>query len=140
MAMARYSKQRDMILNELRRRSDHPTAEMIYTALKAENAALSLGTVYRNLKKLAKDNVIGRLDFQVERYDAYTELHTHIKCAVCGGVFDLLVPYDRGLDEGAEAVGVGCEIERHELIFYGRCGECVSSNPDLSEESVKREC
>lgn len=130
MTMVRYSKQRDLILKELRRRVDHPTAEMIYTKLKAENASLSLGTVYRNLKKLAKDNVIMQMDFSVERYDANTERHSHMWCFECGGVSDISMEYDASIDERAQACEDAGEIECHELIFYGRCYECALKDTD----------
>ncbi len=124
MPMVRYSRQRDLILSELRGRCDHPTAEMIYIKLKAENASLSLGTVYRNLKKLAKDDVIRQMDFSIERYDADTERHPHMRCLECGGVFDIPAQYDGDIDERACSSGQ-CEVFWHELIFYGRCGECL---------------
>ena len=48
----RYSKQRELIFNNLKHRYDHPTAEMIYQDLKVDYPHLSLGTVYRNLNQL----------------------------------------------------------------------------------------
>ena len=48
----RYYKQRVLILNNLKNRYDHPTAEMIYQDLKVDYPHLSLGTVYRNLNQL----------------------------------------------------------------------------------------
>jgi len=47
----RYSKQRELIFNNLKHRYDHPTAEMIYQDLKVDYHHLSLGTVYRNLNQ-----------------------------------------------------------------------------------------
>lgn len=58
----RYSKQRELILSNLRNRRDHPTAEMIYQDLKADYPNLSLGTVYRNLNQLCQTRQINRLD------------------------------------------------------------------------------
>ncbi len=77
MEHRRYSQQREMILTCLRGTTAHPTADMIYQALKPENPKLSLGTVYRNLNQLADDGYIMRLPFHVERYDANTQPHLH---------------------------------------------------------------
>ena len=49
MPKTRYSKQRELIYENLKARCDHPTAEAIYSDLKKDNPGLSLGTVYRNL-------------------------------------------------------------------------------------------
>ena len=50
----RYSKQRELIFNNLKHRYDHPTAEMIYQDLKVDYPHLSLGTVYRNFPDMKK--------------------------------------------------------------------------------------
>ena len=49
----RYSYQRQRILEAVQSSTEHPTAVMIYDALKASLPKLSLGTVYRNLNQLA---------------------------------------------------------------------------------------
>ena len=56
--ITRYSKQRELIYQNLKNRCDHPTAEKIYSDLKIDNPELSLGTVYRNLNFLVKVNKI----------------------------------------------------------------------------------
>ena len=58
----RYSKQRELIFNNLKHRYDHPTAEMIYQDLKVDYPHLSLGTVYRNLNQLVETKQIKKLD------------------------------------------------------------------------------
>lgn len=50
----KFSKQRELILNEIISSNVHPTADIIYTNLKKDNPELSLGTVYRNLSQLTK--------------------------------------------------------------------------------------
>ena len=119
----RYSRQRELIFEALRHTKEHPTAEMLYRWLKPENPCLSLGTVYRNLNLLAEEGAITRMPFPVERYDANVEPHPHFRCEVCGGVFDLDLPYDKGLDEKA-LLASGHDIRSHELIFHGVCVNC----------------
>ena len=45
----KYSRQRESIINCLKGRKDHPTADMIYASVREEYPKISLGTVYRNL-------------------------------------------------------------------------------------------
>lgn len=119
----RYSRQRELIYETLKCSNQHPTAEMLYSWLKPENPTLSLGTVYRNLNLLADEGAITRMAFPVERYDAKVEPHSHFRCMVCGGVYDLELPYDRHLDDAA-LLASGHDISRHELIFHGSCCNC----------------
>lgn len=119
----RYSRQREMIYETLMNTDQHPTAEMVYNWLKPQNPSLSLGTVYRNLNLLADEGTIARMAFPVERYDANTMPHPHFRCAKCGGVYDLDLPYDPILDQQALEAS-GHDIKRHELLFHGTCVHC----------------
>ena len=119
----RYSRQRELIYEALMHTDQHPTAEMVYQWLKPTNPNLSLGTVYRNLNLLVDEGAAVRMAFPVERYDANVEPHPHFRCEKCGGVFDLDLPYDKGLDEKA-LLASGHDIRSHELIFHGICENC----------------
>lgn len=119
----RYSRQRELIYQALMHTDQHPTAEMVYQWLKPTNPNLSLGTVYRNLNLLVDEGAAVRMAFPVERYDANVEPHPHFRCETCGGVFDLDLPYDKGLDEKA-LLASGHDIRSHELIFHGICVNC----------------
>ena len=119
----RYSRQRELIYEALMHTDQHPTAEMIYQWLKPTNPNLSLGTVYRNLNLLVDEGAAVRMAFPVERYDAKVEPHAHFRCQVCGGVFDLDLPYDKELDHKA-LLASGHDIKAHELIFHGTCADC----------------
>ena len=76
------SRQRDAILAYLRTRTDHPTAEAVYTALRESMPNISLGTVYRNLALLADYGTILRIscDGKVDHFDANTTPHPHFLC------------------------------------------------------------
>ena len=51
--MIKFSRQRESIKNNLMGRTDHPTAETVYSDIRQEYPNISLGTVYRNLSLLA---------------------------------------------------------------------------------------
>ena len=91
MTKTRYSKQRELIYENLKARCDHPTAEIIYTELKKDNPSLSLGTVYRNLNFLADAKMIRKLDVgqTIVHFDADLSAHHHFICNECQQVYDI---------------------------------------------------
>lgn len=123
MAAKRYSRQRELIYHALQNTREHPTADMLYRALKPENPSLSLGTVYRNLNLLSAEGRITRMPFPVERYDANTSPHPHFACQYCGRVFDLDLPYHQELDRAVAAIGY--DVEGHSVLFTGLCPQCA---------------
>ena len=106
---------------------EHPSAQMVYDALRPEMPRLSLGTVYRNLHQMAQEGRLRELEGPVARFDAVLPSHTHIRCVRCGQVADLELPYDPALDR--EAAGDGWVITGHELVFNGICPACGAERP-----------
>lgn len=127
----RYSRQRELIYSCLRSTKIHPTAEMIYQALKPEHPKLSLGTVYRNLNQLSEAGLIVRMPFPVERFDADTSPHAHFCCEKCGQVFDVPLPQSSE-DEARNLCGqIGGLLSRETRLFYGVCQDCGADNGGL---------
>lgn len=58
----RFSHQREQIYLAIRESRAHPTAEMVYEQLKPQMPKLSLGTVYRNLRQMAREGRLLELD------------------------------------------------------------------------------
>ena len=124
MQAQRHSKQRDAILENLCSRYDHPTAEDLYFSLKPQIPALSLATVYRNLAMLEGDGKIIRIGSGgTVRYDGNVNLHYHLTCLGCGGVFDVFHENDCGLCNKASEVFDG-KIISHSVLFTGYCSAC----------------
>ena len=123
--MQRYSYQRERIYEAVCEIKEHPTAQMVYDALRQEMPKLSLGTVYRNLHQMAEEGRLKELQGPVSRFDADLTPHTHAYCACCGCVSDLELPYDRTLDLAAEKEG--WNISGHGLIFNGICPACAGN-------------
>lgn len=120
--MKRYSQQRERIYEIVRTSMEHPTAQMVYDALRPEMPRLSLGTVYRNLQQMAQEGRLRALDGPVVRFDAVLPPHTHIRCVRCGQVKDVSLPYDAALDR--TAAGGGWAVTGHDLVFSGLCPVC----------------
>ena len=87
----KFSKQREMILNQVMNFPVHPTADQVYTALKADNPNLSLGTVYRNLNLLSEMGMLMKIRIAdgSDRFDGRTDKHYHMVCDKCSRVFDV---------------------------------------------------
>lgn len=122
----KHSKQRDMIMNFLISRKDHPTADVVYMNVRKENPNISLGTVYRNLTLLSDMGEIQRLRVGdgVDHFDADTSPHYHFVCSECGSVIDLKMDGIDHIQEIARANFDG-QIAGHVTYFYGKCGTCT---------------
>ena len=123
---SKHFKKREAILNCLRSTNTHPTAEWVYTQLKAEYPDISLGTVYRNLALFKKQGLIQSVATVsgIERFDANTNPHVHFICSGCDAVMDLH-QVDMPLALGSQAEkDTGCRISGCQLTFTGLCGNC----------------
>ena len=104
----------------------HPSAETIYTHLKADIPDLSLGTVYRNLNLFKQQGLAVSVATVngVERFDGNTAPHVHFICTDCGAVIDLedmTVP--QALTTAAEK-SMGGKVAECQLTFTGTCKNC----------------
>ncbi|MBE6901878.1 MAG: transcriptional repressor [Ruminococcaceae bacterium] len=121
----KFSKQREMIYNQVMNFPVHPTADQVYTALKADNPNLSLGTVYRNLNQLSELGMLLKIRIAdgSDRFDGRTDAHYHMVCDKCTQVFDVeLSELDSLNDIVAEKYGHQLTIVT--LNLNGICCDC----------------
>ncbi|MFI5396226.1 MAG: Fur family transcriptional regulator [Candidatus Binatia bacterium] len=114
---------------------DHPTAEEVYARVRRRLPRISLGTVYRNLQKLAEQQQLRvvHLAHRPARYDGMLQGHDHFLCERCGMVADLA----QAVEARPECSGLsqsGYQVRAHALTFYGLCPECrrVKGKPHLA--------
>ena len=122
---SRTTRQRARVLEAVRASgTTHPTAEQVFARVRGHLPRISLGTVYRNLQRLADEGRIGvaRLDGRVARYDPVSEGHDHLVCDDCGQIVDL--PPSPGGDGLRAARRAGHAVHAHALVLYGRCRAC----------------
>lgn len=128
MKKQRNSKQRQMILETVMKRNDHPTADQIYIDVRAKNDKISRGTVYRNLGILSENEEITNVKVPAaDRYDSRRDRHYHIYCTCCGKTSDAPLSYHTDYDKKIEQE-TGFRIKRHRLIFEGLCPDCINKN------------
>lgn len=128
--LPRVTKQRRAIFAALQGDTSHPTAEEIYLRVKGELPHISLATVYRNLKLLARQGLIREITTGdgPHRYDFQTHEHYHFQCDRCDRVFDVELSVPSNLHR--ELTGKGFQVRAQELIFHGLCPDCRAAAAD----------
>ena len=119
------TRQRKVILEELRKLNTHPSADEIYEVVRHRLPRISLGTVYRNLEVLSELGEIQKLELSglLKRFDWNTKKHYHIRCVRCSRVDDAPIAPLNKLDNELYGATV-FEIIGHNLEFTGLCPEC----------------
>ena len=136
----RDTRQRRVILDELRKVRSHPTAAELHEFARQRLPRVSLGTVYRNLELLAANGTIQKLEISgtESRFDGNAEQHWHIRCVRCGRVDDVHdVPAD--LPVASVESLTGYDVIGHHLEFIGICPECKRRTPDDNGRSRAEE-
>ena len=128
----RMTRQRRVILEELRRLSTHPTADEMYGIVRKRIPKISLGTVYRNLEMLAETGTIRivRTCGRQMRFDADLSDHVHAVCVRCGKVIDMpgASPAVHPGIPGPAGSGFRQIATRTEII--GVCADCTGGEAE----------
>lgn len=126
MQALKYSRQREAILQSLKARFDHPTAEMLYEEVRQVYPNISLGTVYRNLSLLCDCGIIKKLNCgdNAEHFDGKISPHYHFICNCCHCVSDLEMDNIDFINTLAANSFQG-KIAGNCTYFYGICKECL---------------
>lgn len=119
------TRQRKVILEELRNLRNHPTADEVYDVVRKRIPRISLGTVYRNLEILSELGEIKKLEFggTVKRFDGDPEDHYHIRCSLCDRVDNAPMPHLENIEDRIN-LETDYRIIGHRLEFFGLCPEC----------------
>ena len=96
----------------------HPTAETIYMQVRKDIPTLSLGTVYRNLNKMAEEGKVKKMEVNGQyHFDADTTIHHHFICKQCGSITDIYQKDIKKLEINAGKV--------QQIYIYGICRKCL---------------
>lgn len=133
----RSTRQKKAILGVLKGTDCHPTASWIYERVKKEIPNISLGTVYRDLKMLARNGEILEIDFasNPSRYDSKIEKHYHFRCLKCDSIFDVDENVDLEIDKRV-ARKTGFAVLHHCLEFHGLCRACQQKDNTSRKDSA----
>ena len=124
--MRKFSRQRDIVLEILKKSYAHPTANEVFLEAREIDKNISLGTVYRNLDLLCADGIIEKISTPIgkDRYDLKKSEHSHAICEKCGKVFDF-VSYANLTKIKKEVLSqTELSVNIDEIRIMGLCKEC----------------
>ena len=109
-------------VNELK---NHASADEIYEYVSKKYPSIGRATVYRVLQRLSDDGKIKKIEVPkgAERFDHNCSNHYHIKCKICGGIFDVDMPHLSDLESNIKNKN-GFIVTDHNIIFTGICPDC----------------
>jgi Fe2+ or Zn2+ uptake regulation protein len=123
----RSTRQLSVVLEAVRSSGvEHPSADRVFARVRKVLPRISLGTVYRNLQRLAEEGQIGvtYLEGRLARYDPTSSTHDHFVCETCGRIEDLASSLPvTGLRAARRA---GHLVTSHAYVLSGRCRVCRS--------------
>ena len=136
----RMTRQRQVILEELRATDQHPSADDVYSRVKQKLPRISLGTVYRNLEILTELGEIQTIATagNLKRFDGAAHNHYHMRCMTCDRLFDAPLDVCDALERALQDK-TDFRILSHQLEFVGICSKCQRrhSENDLPEQPQK---
>ncbi len=117
----RMTEQRRTIAMVLQESSDHPDVEELYARASAQDAGISLATVYRTVKLFEEAGILDKLEFgdgRARYEDAEREHHDHLIDISSGEVIEFVDPEIEALQEKI-AEKLGYKLKGHRLELYG---------------------
>lgn len=120
----RPSNPRVKIYEYLCEKKNHPSVDIIYTALKENLPCLSRTTVYNTLNLFLEKGIVRQVivEDNEARYDADTSSHGHFRCDVCGKIYDFEVDDVEISDKTIKKFTIK---EKH-IYFRGNCDKCAN--------------
>lgn len=119
------TRQREAVLQVVREREDHPTANDIFEAARRRLPGISYATVYNSLRFLKEAGLVHEIKFGdgASRYDRETDRHDHALCTRCGKLVDFDLPQAAAL-KSAAARRSKFQAESVHLTLKGVCPDC----------------
>ena len=120
-----------LILNVLKERNDHPTAEMLYNDIIKIMPTIGIATVYRNLAVLYESGQILKIETkqgESDRFDGNLMPHLHFQCLECNEIQDIFLDecdnekLNKKLKEFANIINA--EVTSSKIILKGKCEKC----------------
>jgi Fur family peroxide stress response transcriptional regulator len=121
----RFTEQRAAVYRYLLSTTEHPTADDVFTTVRADIPDISLATVYKSLETLVGCSLAVKLTYGdgSARYDGRTDPHPHARCLTCGAVLDVPGRLDASALERLGPVH-GFAVEGYRLELVGYCLAC----------------
>lgn len=107
------------------------SADNIFDYLSKNNKGMNITTIYRNLEKLAKENIIlkfpsadgNKTFYQLKRHDLTHEDHLHLQCTNCGKVIHLDCDFMQSFVDHVKD-DHSFDLTCGNSILFGLCDDC----------------
>jgi len=118
--------QRRRIFEALTGRTDHPTPDQVYAAVKDTLPGVSRTTVYRVLETLVRVGVLAKAcsPGAASRVDPRTSRHHHLVCQRCDRLFDVDEEAVEHQIRPPDVRRRGFAIRGYSIYFTGLCAAC----------------
>ena len=118
----------------------HITADAVAEFVRAQIGAISLQSVYDALGVLVTEGLLRRIQpaGSSARFETRVgDNHHHLICRACGRMVDVdcavgAAPCLTAVDHN------GYEIDEAEVVYWGRCPDCVGAGSSTSESPIRR--
>lgn len=118
----------------------HSTADDVFEVVKDEIGAISRQAVYDALGMLVDKDLVRRIQpaGSAARYeDRVGDNHHHLICRICGRLVDVdCAVGSRPCLTAADDMGY--EVDEAEVVYWGRCPECVAQATATTDVSDRR--
>ena len=118
----------------------HITADRVAEAVKAEIGAISLQSVYDALSLLVSEGLIRRIQpagSPARFEDRVGDNHHHLICRACGRMVDVDCAVG-AMPCLTAADGRGYEIDEAEVVYWGRCPDCLGRSRAQSRTGASK--
>jgi len=120
--MQRWTSQQSLILGIVYEAEHFLSAEQVYDIVKEKRSNIGIATVYRNLKKMVGQGLIGEVTLKhVSYYTRHPFSNAFFICEKCGRMLRVDIPI---ADQNYLSDEVGMLVNRWRMRFEGICGEC----------------
>jgi Fe2+ or Zn2+ uptake regulation protein len=119
----RWTKQLQAMIDIVYESEDPLTADQIYLEARKKLPNISLGTIYRNLKKLEASGIVNETTANgISAFSKHPFNNAHLECEVCHRI----IPVPVEIDLLAMERDIGMPIKKWNLTLVGKCKECES--------------
>ncbi len=142
MKKLRMTHQREVILQELKKSKNHPSADELYERVKKRSPRISLATVYRNLEILAETGAIRKIEIsgRQKRFDWILAQHDHIYCVKCHRIDNIDMKNRKDLSLQPEN-SRGYQVGGYRVEFFGYCPDCrKKKRPEGAKKMGCKKC
>ncbi len=125
----RNTPQREVIYRALLEKRDHPTADEVYSRVRAEMPSISLATVYNCLETLVQCDLVRQVNFErgPTRYCPNLRPHAHFHDEVTGSTHDIDLPGEL-LERIRALLPAGYSAKSIEITFHGQMPKAPSAS------------